>query len=65
MGEAISGSYDGGDREVKLDDMRGGKKSEVWQEADLGNLVLDGDSEWAQPGVFGSGSDIDPFAVEW
>jgi hypothetical protein len=65
LGEAISGSYDGGDREVKLDDMRGGKKSEVWEEAELGNLVLDGDSEWAQPGVFGSGSDIDPFAVEW
>jgi hypothetical protein len=65
LGEAISGSYDGGDREVKLDDMRGGKKSEVWQEAELGNLVLDWDSEWAKPGVFGSGSVIDPFAVEW
>jgi hypothetical protein len=68
LGEAIEGSYDGGDRELKIEDMslNGGKNGEIGEEAELGNLLLDGDSEWAQPGVFGGGGgDIDPSSVEW
>jgi hypothetical protein len=67
LGEAIKGSYDVGDRELKIEDMSlsGGKTGEVGEEAEMGNLLLDGDSEWAQPGVFGRGGDIDASAVEW
>jgi hypothetical protein len=62
-GAAMEGAYDGGDRELKIEDLSLGKKGEVGEEAGMGNFLLDGDSEWAQPGVFGV--DIDPSTVEW
>ena len=65
LGEAVSGSYDGGDRELEIDSMGGRETDEVGEGAELGNLRLDGDNEWAQPAVFGDGRYIDPFAVEW
>jgi len=65
LGEAIQGSYDGGDREVKLEDMSVEVKDEVEEKVELGDLVLKGDSEWAQPVLFGGGDVVDPFAVEW
>jgi len=45
LGEAVSGFYDGGDRELEIDSMGGREKSdsEVGGEAELGNLRLDGD----------------------
>jgi len=40
-------------------------KDEVEEKVELGDLVLKGDSEWAQPVLFGGGDVVDPFAVEW
>jgi len=67
LGEAVSGSYDGGDRELDIDSMGGREKSdsEVGEEAESGNLRLDGNGGWDQPPVFGDGKVIDQFAVQW
>jgi hypothetical protein len=49
LGEAIAGLYDGGDRgEVEVKENVGVVKDEVGEEeVGLGDLRLDGDSEWA------------------
>jgi hypothetical protein len=67
LGEAVSGSYDSGDRELDIDSMGGREKSdsEVGEEAESGNLRLDGNGGWDQPPVFGDGKVIDQFAVQW
>lgn len=70
LGEAISGACGSADDgEVEVEEMGGdgdGERSEVREEeAELGNLRLDGDSEWARPGVFGEGREVDSHAVEW
>jgi len=69
LGEAISGAYDeGGGLGIEVEDVGGGgERGEVGEEeAELGKLRLDGESEWARPGVFGEGNDIaDAQAVEW
>ena len=69
LGEAISGAYDeGGGLGIEIEEMGdGGERGEVGEEeAELGKLRLDGESEWARPGVFGEGNDIaDAQAVEW
>lgn len=64
LGEAISGAYDDGD-EIEVGEMGGEGRSVVGDEAELGNLRLDGDGEWALPPVFGGGKVVDANAVEW
>jgi len=66
LGEAIAGAYESGDMEVEVEEIAGdADRSEVGEEAELGNLRLDGDSEWARPGVFGKGKSVESPAVEW
>lgn len=46
LGEAIPGAYDDGDDgEIEVGEMGGEGRSEVGEEAELGNLLLDGDGE--------------------
>ena len=69
LGEAISGAYEVDDGEMDVVDCWGGVEdviSEDEGEWEVGNLTLDGKSEWAGDVVWcGSGREVDVKSIEW
>jgi len=69
LGEAISGAYEVDDGEMEVVDCWGGVNDGVGEdegEWEVGDLTLDGKSEWAGAVVWGrSGREVDVKDVEW
>ena len=68
LGAAISGAYDSGDGEIEVVEGwdAGENVGESEGEWEVGDLRLDGQSEWAGDVVWcGSGREVDVRRVEW
>lgn len=69
LGAAISGAYEGGDGEIEVVEVWGGGEDAVGEsegEWEVGDLRLDGKSEWAGAVVWcGIGREVDVRRIEW